>query len=235
MVACGSPAEPATDPMTEPVVRDNTLTDSELEEGWELLFDGKSMDKWRVYGYDTLMGWNIEDGAMVAMGEGGMEGEGADIITKTQYENFELSLDWKVSPGGNSGIFFNVVEHPDHDAVYVTGPEYQIVDDEGFATPLEDDQHSGANYGMHAPMKSAAKPAGEYNHTRIRVENGHVTHWLNGEKIVEYDMWTPDWDSLRMAGKWKDYPAYGQARQGHIALQDHGNKIWFKNVKIRPL
>lgn len=235
LAACGQDTEPAEDSMMEPVVRDNTLTDSELAEGWELLFDGQSMDNWRVYNSDTLMGWSVEEDAMVALGEGGLHGDGADIITKTEYENFELSLDWKISPGGNSGIFFNVVEHPDNDAVYVTGPEYQLVDDIGFATPLEESQRSGANYAMHAPMKSVAMPAGEYNHSRLRVENGHVTHWLNGEKVVEYDMWTPEWDSLRMAGKWKDFPAYGQARKGYIALQDHGNKIWFKNIKIKKL
>ncbi|GJM34164.1 MAG: glycosyl hydrolase [Saprospiraceae bacterium] len=214
---------------------DNTLTDAEKAEGWQLLFDGKSMDQWRLYGKDNLAGWAIVDGEMQALGEAGPEGLGADIITKEEFENFELSLEWKISDAGNSGIFFNVVEAPEYKTVYATGPEYQLVDDIGFPSPLEDWQTSGANYAMHPPTRVASNPAGTYNLSRIRVENGHVQHWLNNEKVVEYDLWTPEWQKLRDEGKWKEFPDYGKAKKGHIALQDHGNQIWFKNVKVKRL
>ncbi|PHN01963.1 3-keto-disaccharide hydrolase [Flavilitoribacter nigricans] len=214
---------------------DNTLSAEEKSEGWTLLFDGQSMDQWRIFNHDTLMGWAVQSGEMVALGEGGPDGHGADIITKEKYDNFDLSLEWKISEGGNSGIFFYVVEGDQYETVYHTGPEYQLIDDTGFPGDLAASQHSGANYSMHAPSSITTKPVGEYNLSRIRVEDGHVTHWLNGKKVVEYDLWTPEWQALIDSGKWNDYPDYGKARSGHLALQDHGNKIWFKNIKIKTL
>ena len=216
-------------------VADNMLTADEKAEGWSLLFDGHTMDHWRLFNHDTLMGWAVQSGEMVALGEGGPDGHGADIISKEKFDNFDLSLEWKISPEGNSGIFFNVVEGDQYGAVYYTGPEYQLIDDTGFPADLADSQHSGANYSMHAPSSITSKPVGEYNLSRIRVEDGHVIHWLNGEKVVEYDLWTPEWQILIDSGKWEDYPDYGKARSGHLALQDHGNKIWFKNIKIKRL
>lgn len=213
----------------------NTLTDAEKAEGWELLFDGKSMDKWRLYKRDTLAGWAISNGEMQALGEAGLEGLGADIITKDTFSDFELSLEWKISPAGNSGIFFNVVEDEGLKAVYESGPEYQLIDDEGFPMDLEDWQMSGANYAMHPAPDAKTKPVGEFNHSRIIVNDGHVEHWLNGDKVVEYDLWTEDWEEKVQAGKWKDVPSYGRAKSGHIALQDHGNMCWFRNLKIRRL
>jgi len=213
----------------------NVLTPEEIQEGWILLFDGQTMDQWRIYKSDTLFGWEVKDGEMVALGTAGLEGLGSDIISKEQYENFELSLDWKVSAAGNSGIFFNVIESPDLTAVYQSGPEYQLIDDIGFPPPLEDWQKSGANYAMHPPSEVASNPAGEWNTSKIKVENGKVTHWLNGKTVVEYQLWTPEWEELIQKGKWKDVPAYGRATKGHIALQDHGNQTWFRNIKIKTL
>jgi hypothetical protein len=213
----------------------NTLTAAEQAEGWKLLFDGQTTQGWRIYGRDTLTGWAVENGELIALGEAGLEGHGSDIITLGQYEDFELSLEWKISEAGNSGIFFNVVESPEYNAVYETGPEYQLIDDIGFPMELEPSQHSAANYGMHTPSRIASKPAGQYNHTRLIVNKGRVEHWLNGEKTVEYELWTPEWEALIQAGKWKDFPGYGRARKGHIALQDHGNQCWFRNIKIREL
>jgi len=208
----------------------NTLTPREKKEGWELLFDGRSMDKWRNYGKDTLVGWKVEDGDMVALGKGSN-----DIITREEFQDFELSLEWKTSPQGNSGIFFSVVEGK-HQAVYETGPEYQIIDEAGWPDPLEDWQKAAANYAMHPASKAKKiKPVGEYNSSRIVVNKGHVEHWLNGRKVVEYQLWTPEWEKLVKAGKWKDYPDYGRARKGHLALQDHGNVTWFRNIKVRKI
>lgn len=209
---------------------DNTLTAEEKEAGWELLFDGNVIDKWRVYKRDTMSGWEVKDGEMVALGI-----ESADIISKDQFENFELKVDWKVSKGGNSGIFFNVVEDTAYSAVYQTGPEYQIVDDYEFPQPLKDVNKAAANYDMHPASKQVSLGANEYNSSMIRVENGHVTHWLNGEQVVEYDLWTPEWEAKIQESKWKNHPDYGKAKSGHLALQDHGNVIWFKNIKVRRL
>lgn len=231
--SCSNPASQDTQDSEAPTeITHNRLTDTEKAAGWTLLFDGQSMDQWRLYKRDTLVGWAIVDGQMQALGEKGLS---ADIITKETYENFELSVDWKISEAGNSGIFFNVVESEALNGVSESGPEYQLIDDEGFPADLADWQKTGANYAMHTAPTAKPNPVGEYNTARIRVKEGHVEHWLNGKKLLEYDMWTDDWQERINAGKWKDYPQYGRAKSGHIALQDHGNQIWFKNIKIREL
>ena len=208
----------------------NALTPEEQKEGWELLFDGVSMDKWRNYGKDTLIGWKVDNGNMVALGKGSN-----DIITRDEYEDFELQLEWKTSPEGNSGIFFNV-EEGKHPALFETGPEYQIIDEAGWPDKLEEWQKAAANYAMHpAQPTKKLKPVGQYNLSKIVVAKGHVEHWLNGGKVVEYQLWTPEWETLVKAGKWKDYPDYGRARRGHLGLQDHGNVTWFRNIKVRRL
>ncbi len=214
----------------------NTLTSAEQKAGWKLLFDGKTTNGWHTYGAKTVRGWEVKDGELIALGQAGHEGSANDIVTEREFENFELSLEWKISPTGNSGIFFNVVEDPKKYAtVYATGPEYQLVDDIGFPEKLENWQKSAANYGMHPASRSVIKPVGEYNHTRLIVNKGHVEHWLNGVKVVDYKLWTPEWHALIKAGKWSDFPDYGLAKRGRIALQDHGSKIWFKNIKIKEL
>jgi hypothetical protein len=208
----------------------NKLSKAEEKAGWKLLFDGKTLNGWHNYNAKGIKGWEVKDGQMIALSQGSN-----DIVSDEEYENFELTLEWKVSPGGNSGIFFNVVESPKYEAVYVTGPEYQLIDDVGFPEKLEDWQKSGANYAMHPPKVAAYKPVGEFNFTRLVVNKGHVEHWLNGQKTAEYQLWTPEWENLTKTGKWKDFPAYGRAKRGRIGLQDHGKVTWFKNIKIRPL
>ncbi|HFA47448.1 MAG TPA: DUF1080 domain-containing protein [Bacteroidetes bacterium] len=234
-IACGNPAPSEKEAPAKAKTIHNQLTDAEKAAGWQLLFDGRSTDAWRVFKKEKMDGWAVENGEMVALGKAGQEGLGADIVTKDEFENFELKLEWKISKAGNSGIFFNVVEAPQYQAVYETGPEYQLVDDIGFPADLEDWQKSGANYAMHPPAKAAAKPQGEYNKTRLLVNKGHVEHWLNGVKVVEYELWTDDWNQRVAKGKWKDYPGYGKAKKGHIALQDHGQQIWFRDIKVRRL
>ncbi|MBK6932081.1 MAG: DUF1080 domain-containing protein [Saprospirales bacterium] len=214
----------------------NTLSGTEKKAGWQLLFDGKTTGGWHTYGQAAVRGWAVENGELIALGQAGHEGTANDIVTERTFENFELVLEWKMSPGGNSGVFFNVVEDPaKYPAVYATGPEYQLVDDIGFPEKLEDWQKSAANYGMHAPARAVLKPVGQFNLTRMVVNKGHVEHWLNGVKVVAYQLWTPEWEALVRKGKWKDFPGYGRARSGRIALQDHGNQIWFRNIKIREL
>ena len=213
-----------------------TLTNREKEQGWVLLFNGRDTEGWRGYKMDAIpKGWHVEEGCLVTSSTGGSEMSG-DIITINQYEDFDLYLEWAISPGGNSGIFFHVLEG-NYNAAYETGPEYQLIDDAGYPEKLEEWQQAGANYAMHNADKSKKnlKPAGEFNSSRIRVENGHVTHWLNGEIIVEYDLWTDEWYGLVQGGKWRDYPGYGLARKGYIGLQDHGSPVKFRNIKILDL
>lgn len=211
----------------------NTLSPLEEAEGWTLLFDGESMDQWRSYLKDDLTGWIVEDGTMKALGKGG--DAGGDIITLKQYESFELSLEWKISPGGNSGILFMVFEDTAFHEVYYTGPEYQLIDDLGWPEPLEDWQQTGANYAMQKANNPDIKPAGEWNTSMIKKEGIFVEHWLNGKKVLEYVLWSEDWFTQIRSGKWKDFPGYGQYRIGHIALQDHGSVAWFRNLKIKEL
>ena len=216
----------------------NVLTEKEKTAAWKLLFDGKSLSGWHGYNGQSTKSWTVEDCAAKSVGTEGNYGSDlrADLVTDKQYENFELSIDWKASKGGNSGVMYGVVEEPKYKAAWMTGPEYQFIDDVGFPQKLEEWQKAGANYAMHLPNnKKHLKPVGEWNNTRILVKGPHVEHWLNGEKILEFERWNDDWNKLRNSGKWKEAPDYGLAKAGHIVLQDHGSVFWFRNMKIREL
>jgi hypothetical protein len=211
---------------------DNTLSKAEAEAGWTLMFDGQTLDGWRNFQGDTITGWVVEDGTLRALGQGSdLSGY---IVSEKQYGDFDLTLDWKIAPEANSGILYLVLEDT-FKTPYETGPEYQLIDDVNFPEPLEEWQKTGANYAMHVAENKELKPAGEWNTTRILVDHGHVEHWLNGRKVLEYELWSDDWKALVAAGKWKDYPGYGSAKKGYIALQDHGSIVWFRNIKIREL
>ncbi len=154
----------------------NKLTKKEIAEGWQLLFDGKSMDKWRCYKMDKVQGWSIEDGVMTALGL--PEGKGGDIVTKEKYTDFELYLEWKMAQNSNSGIFFHVVEGDQYPTVYMTGPEYQLLDDVG--SPSANPKNiSGSNYDVHAPKFGQVKTLDQWNTSKIVVKGAHVEHWLN--------------------------------------------------------
>ncbi len=157
----------------------------------------------------------------------------ADLTSNDTYENFELETDWKLTPKGNSGLIYLASE--DEDAAYLSGPEYQMIDDINFPEKLEDWQKTGANYAMGGPLVAASNPIGEWNHTRIVVNKGHVEHWLNGQKTADYTFNSPEWKKLKETGKWKDAKNYGKTKKGHIDLQDHGSEIWFKNMKIKEI
>jgi hypothetical protein len=211
--------------------KDNTLSAAEKKAGYILLFDGKNTNGWRSYNNKPSDGWEIVNGE-IHNKETGVQHR-ADLTTVEEYGDFELLVDWKVGKSANSGILYRVIEGDR--ASYETGPEYQLIDDHGYHAKLEDWQKSGADYAMHPPSAIASKPAGEYNHTKIIVKGAHVEHWLNGQKVADFDFWTPEWNALKAKGKWKDAKEYGMAKKGHIALQDHGGGIWFKNIKIRKL
>lgn len=197
---------------------------------WVALFDGGSFDGWRTFGLDSVRGWAIEDSCLTALGQGGDHAN--DLITIRHFKDFILEVEWKTSPQGNSGIFF-YADDSKTDAIYEIAPEYQIIDDAGWPDQLEEWQKTGANYGMHpAPSDKKLKPVGEWNTSRIKVERGRVIHWLNGQKVVEYSLWSPDWEKRKLQGKWKDFPLYGSQKEGSIGLQDHGKKTWFRNIRI---
>ncbi len=214
----------------------NTLTKQEKEEGWKLLFDGKTLDGWRDYNGDSLtVPWHVVDGCIQAKGTG--DDASGYIVTDRQYENFILSWDWKLSKGGNSGMLYHVVERPEFKVPYVTGPEYQLIDVPNFPEELEPWQKLGVDYAMYLPDESKMKvnPYGEWNNSRIVFDNGHVEHWLNGEKILEFEAWTEDWFARKNSGKWAGAPEYGLAKSGQICLQDHGYPASFRNIKIKEL
>lgn len=214
---------------------DNVLSSEEKSAGWILLFDGENMkDHWRGFKKEEVpSAWQVEDGAIVLLGE-----ERGDIVTKEKYTDFELMLDWKIAEGGNSGIIFHVSEDPEFRHTWQTGPEMQILDDERHPDAKKGknkNRQAGANYDMHPLSTSAVKPAGEFNTVRLVVKDGNVQHYLNGKKVVEYTLWSPEWERMVEESKFASMEGYGRYKSGHIALQDHRDKVWFKNIKIRPL
>jgi hypothetical protein len=236
LVSWQSPAPGSTDGRC---VNVNVLTPAEKAAGWRLLFDGTSKTGWHGYNKQDTQAWTIDDCALKTAGTETNYGSDLrpDLVTDAEYTNFELTLEWKGSKAGNSGIMYGVIENPKYPAAWMTGPEYQLIDDVGFPQKLEPNRQAGSNYSMHAPdaAQKVLEPIGDWNTTRIVVRDAHVEHWLNGKKIVEFERWTPEWNALRDSGKWKDAPDYGKAKTGRIALQDHGSVFWFRNVKIRPI
>jgi hypothetical protein len=210
----------------------NTLTDAERAAGWKLLFDGKTTEGWRAYRGKTMPDkWQVVDGTLTFHPKA--SGKGGDIITVEQYDNFELALEWKIAPGGNSGIMYRVAET--EDAPYYTGPEYQLLDNAKHADGRSRLTSAASCYALYAPSKDMTKPVGEWNKTRLIVNGSHVEHWLNGEKVVTYEIGSTGWEERVKASKFKDWKRFGKETKGHIDLQDHGDAIAFRNIKIRPL
>ncbi|GHA38566.1 glycosyl hydrolase [Salinimicrobium marinum] len=213
-----------------------TATSESENEEWQSLFDGNGTEGWRMYNGEELSDtWIVEDGTLKSLGTGGDIG-GDIVYGDEEFGEFELQLEWKIAEGGNSGIFYHVVEDEQYDAPYYTAPEYQIIDQEGFPQKLEPWQSIGADYGMYDPdYDGALKDVGEWNTSRIVFTNDKVTYWLNGKKTVEFDPWSEDWKKRKNEGKWSEFEDYGEAREGLIGLQDHGSYTWFRNIKIRRL
>lgn len=239
-VACTSDETPrAPEQATaDPCAGENVLTADERADGWVSLFDGESFSGWHGYNGGGLESWTIEDCAIKSAGTEGNYGSDmrSDLVTDGEYTNFELSFDWKATTGGNSGVMYGVIEDEAHDAAWETGPEYQLVDDLGFPEELEEWQKAASNYAMQpAAAGKPLKPVGEWNTSRIVVHGDQIEHWLNGAKVLEFERWNDEWENLKNAGKWSDYPDYGSAATGHLVLQDHGSVFWFRNVKIREI
>jgi hypothetical protein len=214
----------------------NTLTDQEKKDGWKLLFDGRTTEGWRGYRMKEVPpGWKVIDGVLtrVAGGAGGKgAGGGDDIVTLDQYDNFELKLQWRVGKGNNSGILYRCTE----DAVtsWHTAPEMQVLDNTGWHDKNRFHQ-AGALYDLYAASKDVVREHGKWNEVKIVANGNHVEHWLNGEKVVEYEWNSDDWKQRVAKSKFKDLPTFAKAAKGHICLQDHSGKVEYRDIKIRPL
>ncbi|GHV69397.1 hypothetical protein FACS1894199_18050 [Bacteroidia bacterium] len=214
----------------------NTLTAKEKNAGWQLLFDGNSFSGWHGYNMQGIPDvWAIEEGTLTMSETGGHESQ--DIITDGIYRNFALTVEYKLSYASNSGVVFQVKEDSKYKFPYETGPEFQLLDQEHFpwATPLEDVQIHGANYAMYPPKATPYNPTNEWNRLLLLVDDNRVTQLINGVETVSYVKYSDDWVQRRNSGKWADFPDYGKFDEGHISLQNHGTKLWYRNVKIKKL
>ncbi len=210
----------------------NTLAKKEKDKGWILLFNGTSREGWHGYNMSGFPdSWTIEDGAFTMNSKGGQEDQ--DIITNKKYKAFAFSFDFKLTKGANSGIIFQLEENPKYKFPYETGPEFQIIDHDNWPDKLEDWQIMGANYAMYPPAEKPYKPVGEWNNALLVVDGNHVTHVLNGVVVVTYEKYSDDWKKRRDSGKWSDFPDYGKYDEGNISLQNHGTKVWYRNLKIK--
>lgn len=194
---------------------------------WIALTD---LSAWRGYRRSDLpSNWQVEDGTIVLRpGD-----NGGDIITRDQYDDFELALEWRVPPAGNSGIFYRATE--DYEVIWYGAPEIQVLDDAAHPDGADPATSAGALYALYPPTEEAVRPAGEWNALRVVARGAHVEHWLNGVKIVEYEAWSDDWYDRVEASKFSEYPDFGEARSGHIGLQDHGDTVWYRDIRIRPI
>ena len=212
----------------------NTLADKEKQAGWKLLFDGKTTDGWHGYNMKVFPDcWTIEEGTLTMNSKGGTEDQ--DIITNKKYRNFALSVDYKLTRAANSGVIFQVSEDPKYKFPYETGPEFQVIDHENWPDKLEDWQINGANYAMYPPMAKPYKPVGEWNNLFLVVQGNQVTQILNGVVVVKYVKNSEEWLKLRNSGKWANFPDWGKFDEGFISLQNHGTKVWYRNLKIKEL
>ena len=213
--------------MTE--ARMNTLTQAQRAEGWKLLFDGKTTSGWRNYRKQTIgAGWSVVDGVLTRSGD-----NAGDIIADEQYRNFDLVLDWRVASGGNSGIFYRATQEGDY--IWQSAPEMQVLDDERHADGKSPLTSAGSVFALYEAPRGVVKPAGEWNTARVVVNGSRVEHWLNGTKLLDYELGSAEWKARVEASKFKTMPLYGKATEGYIGLQDHGDKVEFRNIRIRTL
>lgn len=244
--ACETETQQAIKAIREPATTlvqssNNSLNKIEKEAGWQLLFDGKSTDQWRGYNQPTFprKGWEIDDEGNLQVSASGTDqaGFGGDIVTKEQFENFELKIDFMVTDTGNSGIFYRVVEE-EKAAIWFNAPEFQILDNQTYVDLEKMDMHThltGDNYDLHPSKGDYSRPVGSWNTAHIIVNNNEVEHWLNGQQTVKYTLETPEWEQLVKASKFANYPQYGRTKNGYIGLQDHGHLVKFRNMKIKRL
>jgi hypothetical protein len=210
----------------------NTLTDKEKADGWKLLFDGKTTKGWHKYkGKEIGDRWKVVDGTLALQHKDGKAG--GDIVTDEAFGSFELFIEWKVTPGANSGIMYRVEESEDSPGF--TGPEYQILDNAKHPDGRKKETSAASCYGLYAPTEDVTKPVGEWNAARIVINGDHVEHWLNGKKVVEFEFGSEDWNKRVAASKFREWKNFGKIKKGAIDLQDHGDDVSYRNIKIRVL
>jgi len=200
------------------------------EAGFVPLFDGTTLAGWHLYRKPgtPVSGWSAVDGVLTRTAASG------DLISDREFGDFDLRFEWKISPGGNSGVFYRVGE--DEENAYWTGIEYQILDNEHHPDGRNGpDRHAAAVYGMYAPDGAQTVPVGEWNQARIVARGAHVEHWLNGVKVADYELWTPEWKARVAQTKFKDWPRFGMLPKGHIGLQDHGDEVSYRNIRVKEL
>ena len=198
--------------------------------GWRSLFDGRSTEAWRGFRSDRLPGgWTIVDGALTRVAAAG------DIVTREQFGDFELELEWRVRAGGNSGVFYRVSEAPELEHVWQSGPELQVLDDAGHRDGARPETSAGSCYDLYPAPRGVVRPADEWNQVRIVLQGGHVEHWLNGRKVVDYELGSREWVDRVARSKFAKLPRYGREPKGHLALQDHGDWVAYRNIRIREI
>jgi hypothetical protein len=204
------------------------LTAQEKSEGWKLLFDGKSLAGWRGYTSEKPpTGWRASNGELIRDGEGG------DLMTADQYGDFDLRFEWKVTENGNSGVIYRIAATEEFP--WQTGPEYQILHNAGHRDGKNPITSAASNYAVNPPSRDVTKPVGEWNEGRLVARGNVIEHWLNGVKVVEYEIGSADWEARVKASKFAKLKDYGRIKRGYIALQDHGDLVSYRNIKIRPL
>jgi hypothetical protein len=212
-------------------------SNSAAGDGWISLFDGKTTAGWHTYNKTGIgNAWKVEDGTLHldASAKKTQSATGGDIVTDEEFENFHLKYDWKISPNGNSGVIFYSKEDPQYSAMWHTGPEMQVLDNNGHPDAKITKHRSGDLYDL-ITSKEAVKPVGEWNTAEIVANNGKLEFYLNGQQTLSTTMWDDNWRNMIAASKFKDMPAFGTIKKGRIGLQDHGDDVWFRNIQIKRL
>lgn len=213
-----------------------TNTGDNTANGWSPLFDGKSLVGWHSYGTTTAGSWRALNGAITLDTSAGSTRQRGDLVSNEAFENYHLSLEWKLAPGGNSGIIFNVQDDAaKYRNTYETGPEMQVLDNERHSDAKIPKHRAGDLYDLIASSKETVRPVGEWNTAEIKLDRGKLDFYLNGTNIVSTTMWDDNWKNMLANSKFKTMPGFGSFKSGHIALQDHGDPVWFRNIKIKRL
>ncbi len=233
MASCSG--EKATDNQTEEI----TVVSEAPADEWVSLFDGKTFTGWSKYGGGEVgKAWKIEDGVLYLDAknkDGWQTGDGGDIVTNEEFDNFHFKYEWKIAPNGNSGVIFFVHDSPEYQYSFLTGPEMQVLDNDGHPDAKIKTHRAGDLYDLIESSEETVKPVGEWNKAEIIADNGKLELILNGTTVVSTTMWTPEWDQLVAGSKFKDMPGFGKYKKGKIALQDHGDLVWYRNLELKKL
>ena len=235
IVSCSSSKQSSSSDSTQ---RLNTLSSKQAADGWKLLFDGTSKNGWHVFNNRTDgSAWKVADGLLYLDPKAkGPRGEGGgDIITEEAFENFHLKLEWKLDSAGNSGVIIQAQEDPKYRYAWVTGPEIQIIDNNAHADAKITKHRAGDLYDLVSAVPETVRPISEWNLMEVMQNNGRLDIFLNGTKVVSTTQWDDNWSQLIADSKFKSMADFGKFRKGKISLQDHGNKVWFRNIMIKPL